>query len=110
MWFKTSQIDYATSSSITGPYAFQSVVLPAFAHNPQIVHQTLKNGTEKFVLFHIGQGGIHAADKPEGPFAAVAPANWSCDNPAPYWDAGEETWYLTCRTKKHGMRTVTRPG
>ena len=37
----------------------------------------------------------------------VAPANWSCDNPAPYWDAGEELWYLTCRTKKHGMRTAT---
>jgi hypothetical protein len=110
MWYKTSQIDYATSPHITGPYAFQSVVLPAFAHNPQIVHQNFKNGTERFVLFHIGHGGIHAADTPEGPFAAVQPANWSCDNPAPYWDAGEETWYLTCRTKKHGMRTAKHLG
>ena len=56
-------------------YAFRSVVLPAFAHNPQIVHQTFKNGTEKFVLFHIGHGGIHAADTPEGPFVPVVSTN-----------------------------------
>ena len=57
LWYNTSQIDHAVSDAITGPYAFRSVVLPAFAHNPQIVHQTFKNGTEKFVLFHIGHGG-----------------------------------------------------
>ena len=106
MWYKTSQIDRATSRSMTGPYTYAATALPVFAHNPQIVHQTFRNGTERFVLFHIGQGGIHAAESPEGPFLPVAPANWSCDNPAPYWDAAEETWYLTCRTKKNGLRTA----
>ena len=96
MWYKTSQVDYAVSPNITGPYAFRKVVLPAFAHNPQIVHQRFKNGTERFVLFHIGQGGIHAADTPEGPFEPVAPANWTCDNPAPFWDAGAQFAWNPC--------------
>eukprot|EP00666_Eupelagonemidae_sp_cell4sb_P016488 gene16488-10595_t len=39
MWYKTSRIDRAVSPNITGPYEFRDVVLPAFAHNPQIVAQ-----------------------------------------------------------------------
>ena len=106
LWYNTSRIDYAVASTPEGPYTFQKVVLPVFAHNPQIVHQKFKNGTEKFVLFHIGQGGIHASSAPDQPFVTVPPGNWSCDNPAPFWDAPEETWYVTCRTKKQGMRTA----
>eukprot|EP01063_Lacrimia_lanifica_P035701 TRINITY_DN688_c1_g1_i1.p1 TRINITY_DN688_c1_g1~~TRINITY_DN688_c1_g1_i1.p1 ORF type:complete len:349 (+),score=139.78 TRINITY_DN688_c1_g1_i1:42-1088(+) len=95
-WTTESVIDYAVADTVEGPYEFQSVVLPAFAHNPQIVQQKYKNGTEKYVLFHIGHGGIHVADAPSGPFTDATPKGWSCNNPAPWWAAAEETWYIVC--------------
>ena len=109
LWYNTSVVDHAVARSVTGPYARRATVLPAFAHNPQVVHQRYRNGTERVVVFYHGHpDGILRSDgsSPDGPFRPAAPANWSCDNPAPFWDAGEETWYVACRTARHGIRAA----
>jgi hypothetical protein len=49
MYGSVSRVVHATASSPEGPFVRQSVALPVFAHNPQVVRA---NGS--FLLFHIG--------------------------------------------------------
>jgi len=49
-WEGNSEIAHAVSADPLGPFVFQEIVLPYFAHGPTI-HQT-PDGT--FVLFHLG--------------------------------------------------------
>ena len=52
-WKQASKIVRATSSTPEGPYAYAEDVLPAFAHNPQVVALP---GGRGFRIFHIGSG------------------------------------------------------
>lgn len=51
-WTTHSRIEHAVSNDITGPFIFQDVAIPTFAHNPKVIQ--LHDG--KFALIHIGTG------------------------------------------------------
>jgi len=51
-WGKNSRVDHGVSDSITGPYKFDSVAIPTWAHNPATIR--LKDGT--YAIVHIGDG------------------------------------------------------
>lgn len=46
---------HATSDDAAGPYRKESVALPAWAHEPQLIVQPSK-GPSRYVLFHVGLG------------------------------------------------------
>ena len=54
-WTTNSQVVHATSDDAGGPYRKDSVALPAWAHEPQLVVQPTA-GPSRYVLFHVGLG------------------------------------------------------
>lgn len=55
-WSSNSQITHVTSSSLEGPYARQEVVLPIWSHNPIVRLFNESDGSQTYVLYHIGSG------------------------------------------------------
>lgn len=120
-WGQNSRCSHAVSDSAIGPYTFSDVSVTNWCHNPAIVLQTKPDGTQLWVLFHIGDGTggstkncsngqeidssgdvttptagstLHIATSPYGPFTPSQPLP-SCNNPAP-WLAANGTWFAVC--------------
>ena len=50
-WFPQSAIYVATSDNATGPFCNSSLLVPAFAHNPSVVHDVKR---DQYVMAYIG--------------------------------------------------------
>lgn len=66
-WYEVSRIVRASSTTADGPYTFEEVVKPRFAHGVAVARSPTDN---KFLLYHIGDG-----DQPP-----VAPGLMQCTN------------------------------
>lgn len=56
-WYFVSRIVRASSSSPDGPYEFEEVVKPRFAHGPAVVRvPATATDNEKWLMYHIGDG------------------------------------------------------
>ena len=69
---------HAVADAPEGPFAAREVVVPVFAHNPQVVRAS--DGT--YLLFHIGGTQLASARTLDGPWTPVAGLP-SCNNPSP---------------------------
>jgi hypothetical protein len=122
-WGQNSRCTHAVSATPEGPYAFADVAVTNWCHNPAIVLKTQPDGSQLWVLFHIGDGSggstqncsqsevladasseaaavptagstLHVAASPNGPFTPAQPLP-SCNNPAPFLHKNG-TMYCVC--------------
>ena len=102
-WGSQSQCVHATSPNISGPYTRHDLVLGHECHNPSTLRHPK---TGEWLMFHIGsgpkpddtatsppretnwratsgQGFLHTAKSPNGPWTPAKTSPKSCNNPAP---------------------------
>jgi len=84
-WTTNSIIVHASAAAVTGPYEFESVVQPAWSHNPLA---TLDPASGETLIAHIGCGTIAAGHTPRnctagaGLGAGDSPLDSPLDSPA----------------------------
>jgi len=96
-WTKKSRIIHGVSNDPLGVFKKKDVVLPAWAHNaaPVLAPENYDgNKTLPWFVFHIGQGNLHAASNPNGPWIKL-PEFGGCNNPAPMFH-NNGSLYVAC--------------
>ena len=86
-WRPNSQIGHAVSNKPAGPYTLQSIVLPHFAHSPEVIRGT----KGEWLIFHVGAG---ADNRTLCPDPAAPSCRWAtncsngCTGPEHPWLSG----------------------
>jgi hypothetical protein len=75
-WLTNSQIVHATSETVEGPYTKKNVALGVWAHSPRMLKVTEADGSDAYLLFHVGTGTDANTSKhcPPNPPDATPPA------------------------------------
>eukprot|EP01043_Picozoa_sp_COSAG02_P000668 COSAG02_NODE_13_length_57813_cov_14.298276_2_plen_352_part_00 len=86
-WRPNSQIGHATSSTPAGPYTLQQIILPHFAHSPDIV----RGVDGEWLVYHVGAGTNNTTHCPD---PAANTCRWTtncsrgCTGPEHPWLSG----------------------
>lgn len=86
-WRPNSQIGHATSSTPAGPYKLQRIILPHFAHSPDVV----RGVDGEWLVYHVGAGTNNTTHCPD---PAANTCRWTtncsrgCTGPEHPWLSG----------------------
>eukprot|EP01045_Picozoa_sp_COSAG04_P019990 COSAG04_NODE_1998_length_5038_cov_2.280624_4_plen_292_part_00 len=122
---RNSRVIHGVASTAEGPYARADAALPVFATSPEVVLDDRDPAKPLFALFHVGngthtappehchdgtprecspgpgwgpgegEGRLHLASSPAGPWTAAPTQPPTCNNPAPMLHPNG-SWFLLC--------------